>query len=248
MLAISLYIFSSLLIVSLVSFVGALTLAINPDKLKRATIFLVGLSAGTLLGDAFLHLLPETIKNDGRSLAVWLYLLGGVILFFVLEKIIQWRHCHIPTSENHPHPLGKMNLIGDGLHNFLDGIIIAGSFLVSIPIGIATTIAVIAHEIPQEISDFGVLIHAGYSRNKALLFNFFSALAAILGGGLGLILGAQSENFAIAIIPLAAGGFVYIATADLIPELQKDTRPLKSAVQLISILAGIGIMLLLKMF
>ena len=167
-------------------------------------------------------------------------------MFFILEKIIYWRHCHIATSKEHPHPFGTMNLIGDGLHNFIDGIIIAGSFLLNIQLGIATTIAVIAHEIPQEISDFGILIYAGYSRARALFLNFLSAVVAIVGAIIGLVVGAQVENFSTYIIPFAAGGFIYIATADIIPELHKEIEILKSLKQLISILIGVEVMWLLK--
>jgi zinc and cadmium transporter len=239
------YTFLSVIIVSLLSFVGALSLALNPEKLKKITMFFVSLSAGTLLGDSFFHLLPEAIEKSD-SFSLWFMVISGIIVFFVLEKIICWRHCHIPTSAEHPHHLGLMNLVGDGLHNLIDGIIIAGSFLINPALGVATTIAVIAHEIPQEIGDFGVLIHAGYSRRKALFLNFLSAITAILGAFIALLIGQQIENFSTFIIPFTAGGFIYIATADLIPELKKESHPLKSLGQLLAILVGLGIMLGLK--
>ena len=240
------YTFLSVIIVSLLSFVGALSLALNPEKLKKITIFFVSLSAGTLLGDSFIHLLPEMIEEENYIPSVWLWVLGGIIVFFILEKIICWRHCHIPTSREHPHHLGLMNLVGDGLHNFIDGLVIAGSFLISPPLGLATTLAIVAHEIPQEIGDFGVLIHAGYSRGKALFFNFFSGLLAVLGALITLIIGPQIENFSAFIIPFTAGGFIYIATADLIPELKKESRLWQSLSQLLFILLGLAIMLILK--
>lgn len=243
---ICLYAFTGVIIVSLLSFVGVLSLTFSGEKLKKLTMFLVSLSAGTLLGGAFLHLLPEAVEEHGGDFKIWLWLLAGIIIFFVLEKIIHWRHCHIPTSDEHPHPLGAMNLIGDGLHNFIDGMIIAGSFLINAQLGFATTIAVIAHEIPQEIGDFGVLIHAGYKRGKALFLNFLTALSAILGAALTLFIGARVENLSGYIIPFTAGGFIYIATADLIPELKKDTLLFKSLGQLAAILLGIGIMLIIK--
>jgi zinc and cadmium transporter len=238
----------SVIIVSLVSFIGILSFALNNEKLRRITLLLIGLSTGTLLGDAFLHLLPEAIADNGGDMQTWYWLLGGIIIFFILEKIIHWRHCHIQPSENHLHPLGAMNLIGDGLHNFIDGIIIASSFMASLPLGLATSIAVIAHEIPQEISDFGVLIHAGYSRAKALALNFITALAAIAGAVVALIIGLKIENFIDCAIPFTAGGFIYIATADLIPELKKEPHLASSLRQLISILIGILIMFWLKNF
>lgn len=239
------YTIASVLLISLISFVGVFTLPIKPENLKKITMLLVSLSAGTLLGDSFLHVLPEAIeKNSGIGL--WLWLLFGILLFFVLEKIICWRHCHIPTSQNHPHPVGLMNLIGDAFHNLLDGILIAGSFMAGLPLGIATTIAVIAHEIPQEIGDFGVLIHAGYTRKRALFLNFLTALTAIIGAAATWLIGSSVENISTIILPLTAGGFIYIATADLIPELKKDLGWQKSLTQLFGILAGIILMLGLK--
>lgn len=246
MLSIYLYTLTGVLIVSLISLAGAFILSIKRNGLNKLTIFLVSLSAGTLLGDSFLHLLPEAVeKNNGQK--TWLWLIAGVLFFFILEKVIHWRHCHLPTTEDHPHPFGLMNLVGDGLHNFLDGIIIAGSFLVSVNLGIATTIAVIAHEIPQEVGDFGVLIHAGFSRIKALLLNLLSASLAFLGALLALIIGGVMENFTNFIIPFTAGTFIYIATSDLFPELKKDCTKLHQAfLQLTSIIIGIGLMLALK--
>ncbi|KKS35051.1 MAG: hypothetical protein UU95_C0005G0014 [Parcubacteria group bacterium GW2011_GWC2_42_12] len=246
MFTIYLYTIVSVVIVSLLSLVGVFILTVRWKNLNKLTIFLVSVSAGTLLGDSFLHLIPEAVeKNNGTS--IWLWLLAGILFFFILEKVIHWRHCHLPTTDDHPHPFGLMNLVGDGLHNFLDGIIIAGSFLVDINLGLATTIAVIAHEIPQEISDFGVLLHAGFSRVRALILNLLSASLAIFGSLLALTIGGKLESFTNFIIPFTAGNFIYIATSDLFPELKKDNNKLHQAFfQLISIMAGIGIMLALK--
>lgn len=239
------YIFTSVIIVSLISLIGIIYLAINIEKLKKILLFLVSFAAGALLGGVFLHLLPEISAEGMLSTASSLLVLGGILLFFILEKIICWRHCHIPTSEEHPHPLAFMNLIGDGLHNFTDGLIIAASYYVDINLGIATTIAVVLHEIPQEISDFGVLIHAGLSRAKAILFNFISALTAVLGAAVGILFYNSIENFTEIVIPLTAGGFIYIATADLIPELKKEASLASSLKQFIGIVLGVGVMALL---
>jgi zinc and cadmium transporter len=241
------YIFGSVLLVSFLSLFGVFFLSFSPRFMEKLTLFLVSLSAGTLLGDSFLHLLPEAAADNGVSLRMWLWLIIGLVSFFVLEKIVHWRHCHIQTGPQHPHHLGVMNLVGDCFHNFFDGIIIAGSFLASIPLGITTLIAVIAHEIPQEIGDFGVLLYAGYSRRRALFLNFVTALTAILGAVAAVILGARINNFSDLIIPFTAGGFIYIATADLIPELKKETAIHKSVYQLISIIIGVLIMLALKL-
>jgi zinc and cadmium transporter len=161
----------------------------------------------------------------------------------VVEKIIHWRHCHHPTTEDHPHPFAKMNLVGDTVHNFIDGIIIAGSYLVSIPVGIATTIAVVFHEIPQEIGDFGVLLYGGYTKNKALFVNFLTALAAILGAVIALVLSSSVEQLAMFIVPFAAGNFIYIAGADLIPEIHKEVELSKSIMQGITFILGVLVML-----
>jgi len=234
-----LYVFISVIIVSLVSFVGVFTLGMRPNFLKKITLTLVSLSAGTLLGGAFLHLLPEAIELGAPIEEIFKAVLVGIIFFFILEKIVCWRHCHIPTSESHPHHLGLMNLVGDAAHNFFDGIVIAGAFLASAQIGIATTLAVILHEIPQEIADFGVLMHAGYSRKKALMLNFLIALMAMLGAAVTLIIGTQIEGLITPVIAFTAGGFIYIATSDLMPELKKESGPLKSLNQLLIIILGI---------
>ncbi|MFH1254937.1 MAG: ZIP family metal transporter [bacterium] len=236
---------SSIILVSSISLIGVLTIFASQKRLYQLSLFLVSLSAGTLLGDSFIHLIPEAVEKN-NSFYLWLWLLSGLLSFFALEKFIHWRHCHINTTDAHPHPVGTMNLVGDGLHNFTDGMIIAGSYLISFPLGVATTIAVITHEIPQEIGDFGILVYAGYSRAKAIAFNFLSSLLAIIGGIITLIIGVKFENFSDFIIPFTAGGFIYIATSDLIPELKKDTAIGKSLIQLTFILLGIGLMILLK--
>ena len=234
----------SVFLISLLSFVGVLFLALKTAQLKKILLFLVSLAAGGLLGGAFIHLLPE-VTSQGWSLNVSLFVLAGILVFFILEKFISWRHCHIPTSKNHPHPLALMNLIGDAFHNFIDGMLIGGSFLASFNLGLMTSIAVALHEIPQEIGDFGVLVHGGFSRKKALLFNFASALTAFLGLGVSLIVGSQIVGFSQLIISFTAGGFIYIAGADLIPELKKETNFKKSLAQFLGLVLGILIMLVL---
>tara|TARA_Y100000310_G_C20670287_1_gene809899 strand:- start:2143 stop:2775 length:633 start_codon:yes stop_codon:yes gene_type:complete len=206
---------------------------------------MISFSAGALLGDVFIHLLPEVVKEKGFTLQISLWIIGGIGLFLVVEKIIHWRHCHIPTTKDHPHPFAIMNLFGDGVHNLLDGLIIGISYFISIPVGIATTVAVIFHEIPQEISDLGVLLHGGFSRFKALCINFLTALMAILGAAIALIIGNSAESLIPIIIPLAAGGFIYIAGADLIPELHKEVKIKRSLLQLISFALGVFVMILL---
>jgi zinc and cadmium transporter len=168
----------------------------------------------------------------------------GVFSFFVLEKGIHWQHCHHHVMEKgHIHSFAYTNLVGDGLHNFLDGVIIGASYLVSLPAGIATTIAVLLHEIPQEIGDFGVLIHAGFSKGKALMLNLGTALLAVVGVIVTLLIGGNVSGLEIFLIPIAAGGFVYIAGSDLIPELHKHSSRLSQGIlQLVMFLFGIGVM------
>ncbi|MFZ5365959.1 MAG: ZIP family metal transporter [Patescibacteria group bacterium] len=240
------YSITSVVIVSLISLVGVLSIVVGEKRTEKALLILVSFAAGGLLGDTFIHLLPEVAENQGLNLETNLAILVGILTFFILEKFIAWRHCHIPTSKDHPHPVVFMNLIGDGLHNFIDGVIIGATFVVSLSLGIATSIAVIFHEIPQEIGDFGVLIHGGFSKKKAIIFNFLSSLMAILGTIFVLSFGPRISGFSESLIPFTAGGFIYIASTDLIPELHKETRPQKSLVQLLGLLAGIGIMLGLK--
>jgi len=248
-----LYAIISVIIVSLISITGIFVLSKKTD-LNKYLLLLVSLSAGTLFGGAFLHLLPEAVEESGFSLQVSLLLLLGVIIFFVAEKFIHWKHCHHELdghSEKHKkeknaNVIAPLNLFGDAIHNLLDGFVIAGSYLVSIPAGIATTIAVIMHEIPQEIADFGVLLYSGMSRNKALLLNLLSASIAIIGVIIGLLLGARSESFVRIILPLAAGGFVYIAGSNLIPELHKGCELKASFWHFFAMLLGILMMVGLR--
>jgi len=240
------YTLISVLIVSLISLVGVLTLSLKASTIKKWLIYLVSFSAGALLGDVFIHLLPEIAEEPGFGLDISLYILSGILFSFIVEKVINWRHCHHPTTKEHPHPFVLMNLFGDFLHNFVDGLIIGASYLASIPVGIATTIAVVLHEIPQEIGDFGILLHGGFSKNKALFLNFVTALSAILGAVVSLVLGVIVENSLVFLIPFAAGNFIYIAGADLIPELHKYEFTTKgSFFQLLAIILGIGVMTLL---
>ncbi len=238
-----LYSIISVFIVSLVSFSGILTLSIKKEKLKNFLIYFVSFSAGALLGDVFIHLLPEVIEEYSNYVSlIFIYVLAGILASFLLEKIICWRHCHLPITKNHIHQFAWMNLWGDFFHNFIDGLTIAAAFLLNIPAGIATVLAVIFHEIPQEIGDFGVLLHGGFKVKKALLLNFLTALTALLGGIVGLLLNNKIENLTLFLIPFAAGNFIYIASSDLIPELHKETKIKKGLIQIITFLLGICVM------
>ncbi len=245
------YSFVSVIAVSLVSLVGVLALSVNESLLKKWIFVLVSLAAGALFGDALIHLIPEAFAKSGEETTIALLIIMGIVLFFVLEKFLHWHHQHghefheehlgekTAESSRRIAPLGYLVLISDGFHNVIDGIIITASYTVSIEVGIATTIAVILHEIPQEIGDFGVLLHSGFSKAKALFFNFISALCALVGVAFFLLLQNASEVALAAVIPVAAGGFLYIAGSDLVPELHKTTKVSHSIVQLLGIIVGV---------
>lgn len=213
------YAICSTLFISLGSFAGVLTLSIKHEQLQHWLLSLVAVSAGTLLGAAMFHLLPEAAEGMDPQLLFGLVTISFVLFFFV-EKVLHWRHCHEEDCEL--HSLGWMNLLGDSLHNFIDGLVIGAAYATSVPLGVITSIAVVSHEIPQEIGDFGVLLHAGWPIKKALLANFLVAVTSVIGAIIGFYLAAQSTVFALYLMPIAAGGFIYIAASDLIPELRKE--------------------------
>lgn len=233
------YAFLSVLIVSLVSFVGVFTLSLREDLLRKYIFIFISLAVGALLGGAFIHLIPESLEGQIDPAIASLLVVIGILAFFLVEKFFHWHHHGEDSDEPHVHPMGKLVLISDGIHNVTDGIIIGVSFLVSIPLGIATTIAVVLHEIPQEIGDFTVLLHSGYKRTKALWLNFLSALSAVFGVFIAFFLGENGNGISPWILPLAAGGFIYIAVADLIPELHKNKEIKHSLMQIIAVFAGL---------
>ena len=239
------YALVSVLVVSLVSLIGVITLALNPKILKKTLGFLVAFSVGALIGDSFIHLLPEAIETGIYTRIFAVYIFAGILLFFCLEKFLRWRHCHDIACEEHPRHLGIINLVSDGVHNLIDGLLIGASFVVSIPLGIATTTAVILHEIPQELGDFGVLLHSGFTVKKALLFNFLSASLAIISTMIAFWIGARATLFIDFMIPFTIGGFIYIALSDLVPELHKETKPVQAIIDLGGISLGIAVMFLL---
>ena len=236
--------FVSLFIISLVSLVGVVTLSINKKKLDKSLDLLVSLSVGALLGGAFLHLLPELLE-EGILRELFIFVLGGILLFFVLDKFVFWHHCH--HSEHEHLSFTYMNLVGDGIHNLLDGVLLAGAFLIDLNTGFATTVAVLLHEVPQEIGDFGVLLKGGFTKKKALLANFLTALTAFIGAGLALLFNALITGIIPIFVAIAAGGFIYIAGTDLIPELHKNPKIKDSILQLFFILVGIGLMFALTL-
>jgi zinc and cadmium transporter len=214
----------------------------NDERFRKIILYLVSFSTGALFGDAFIHLIPEVCNKYGFGPMASLSVLAGILIFFILEKFVHWQHCHNETSEDHPHPVAYVNIVGDGVHNFIDGMIIAGSFLVEVHLGIATLIAVILHEIPTELGHYSILVYAGFSKKKALLFNFFSALTSIVGGVVTLLAGKYVSGLPAVLLPLTAGGFIYLAGSDLIPELHKEHDAKRSIMQFVMILLGVGLM------
>ncbi|MEE9525960.1 MAG: ZIP family metal transporter [Candidatus Woesearchaeota archaeon] len=232
-------------IVSLLSLLGIISLSIKEKLLQKMLLKLVGFSAGALMGGAFLHLIPEAIEVSTLSF-VGLSVLIGFAAFFIIERFLYWHHCHEGKCD--VHTFTYMSLIGDSIHNLIDGLVIAASFVINIPLGIATTIAVITHEIPQELGDFAILVYGGFSKLKALLFNFLTAIMAIVGAIVGVFLSSSIENFTAFLIPFAAGGFIYIAASDLVPELHKESKLNQSIMSFVFFLVGIALMLILKVY
>ena len=233
------WIIISTFLVSIISLVGILTLLIKEKLLKKIMSFLVSLSAGALIGGAFLHLIPEAVEKS-EDPNIFIFVIVGFTLFFLIEKLLCWRHCH--KGRCPVHTFAYMNLLGDGVHNFIDGLIIAASFVTDIPLGITTTIAIALHETPQEIGDFGVLVYGGFKRTRALLLNFVCAITAILGGIFGYFLSDHIGSSILLLLPFAAGGFIYIAASDLVPEIRKEVNARKSLLSFGIFIIGILIM------
>jgi zinc and cadmium transporter len=229
-------------IVSLISLIGIFFIGMKQDTLTKIIKYLVSFAVGGLLGGAFFHLLPESMETGNPFLFV--YVLSGIMIFFLIEKFLHWRHCHKGHCD--AHTFTYLNLIGDGIHNFIDGMIIAASFVTDMRLGVITTLAVAAHEIPQEIGDFGILVYGGFSKSKALLFNLLSALTAMAGAVIAYFSFNQIVWLKGFLIPFTAGGFLYIALVDLIPELHKEAGKDNMALQFITIISGLLLMWLLK--
>ncbi|MDP3725439.1 MAG: ZIP family metal transporter [Nanoarchaeota archaeon] len=208
---------------SILALMGGIVLLWKKDWMKRVSLFLVSFAAGTLLGAAFFDLLPEALEAAEGKNGVFAAVVLGILAIFIFEKILRWHHCHDEKCDE--RVLSSSVLCGDAIHNFLDGIAIAAAFLVGVPVGIATTIAVFFHEVPQEIGDFGVLLHAGYSKGKILMLNVLTAMTTFAGAIGGYFLLSYIEHWIGYILAFTAGVFIYIATSDLIPEVRhKEER------------------------
>ncbi|MFH1402673.1 MAG: ZIP family metal transporter [Candidatus Altiarchaeota archaeon] len=230
-----LMILASVIAISILSLIGVLSLSIGKKRLHEFMIVFVAFASGTMLSASFLHLIPESIHEMGEE--AMMFVLAGILLFFFIEKYIHWHHCG--KEECHVRPVAYLNLVGDGLHNFIDGVIIAAAYMTSVKVGLVTTFAIALHEIPQEFGDFSILLHSGMETRKALTYNFISASTAVLGALAGFVFLSRIESWIPASISVAAGGFIYIATADLMPELHKHTEPGKMILQSLFLLLGV---------
>ena len=238
------WIIGSSLLMSAIALVGSVTLVLKEQTLQRILLPLVALAAGSLIGGAFFHMIPAGLEQYGNNTAFYVWILAGFSAFFALEQLLHWHHCH-RASASCKKPLTYLILIGDGLHNFIGGLAIAGTFIADIRIGIMAWLAAAAHEIPQELGDFGVLVHGGWEKRKALLFNVLSALTFLLGG---LLTYVASFNFDIAfLIPFAAGNFIYIGASDLVPEVKEHEDVGANTINFGAFLIGIALMLIIKL-
>jgi zinc and cadmium transporter len=224
------------LIVSLLSFVGVVGLAINDKLLNKLLLLMIGFAAGSLIGASFLHLLPEALEHCSCNI-VFGYTVLGFTFFFVMERYFYWRHCHNGVCD--VHAFTYLNLLGDAMHNFTDGMVIAVAFAANFKLGIVATLAIMFHEIPQELGDFSVLVYGGFSKSKALIFNFLCALTAVFGAVTGYVLSDMVNNFSIFLLPFSAGGFIYIAASDLLPELHKQKDMKRANLSFVAFFIGL---------
>jgi zinc and cadmium transporter len=229
---------------SAIALVGSITLLLRPETLRRLLRPLVAFAAGTLLGGALLHMLPAAIEESGPRSSVFLWVLSGFMVFFALEQFLHWHHCHRETVDCTRQPLTYLVLIGDGLHNFLGGLAVAGAFIADVRLGIGAWLAAAAHEVPQELGDFGVLVHGGWEKRRALLLNVVSAVTYLVGGvvAYGASLGID-VGF---LLPFAAGNFLYIAASDLVPEVKQDASLGVNLIHFASLAGGIALLYLLR--
>jgi len=233
------YIISAVLVVSLISLIGVVFFWENQKFVTKIVPWLVAFSAGTLLAAAWFDLIPESLAGLGENTFIWV--VAGILLFLLFEQVLHWHHEHrhdCAECGSGPKAVGYSVLLGDGLHNFLDGVLIASAFMASFPVGIATTMAVMFHEIPQELGDFGVLLHSGFSRTKALYFNFISALASVAGGLVAYFALSSVQNSIPYVVAIGAGGFLYIALTDLFAELKGGKNIMLRLGQMLVLICG----------
>ncbi len=253
MFTIAISTFAAVLFTTLLSLIGILFFVFEEKTIRKYLLYAVSLSTGALLGDVFIHILPEMAETGGDRLNEgFAIVLGGIVFSFCIEKIVHWHHCHVLPDDDHHHDhdhhhVGVMSLVGEAIHNFIDGVVIAAAFLASIPLGISTTLAVVLHEIPHEVGNYAVLRHSGFSHWRAVMSNASVSTASILGAAAVLLLGSSFVSLTDRFLPFAAGNLLYIAGSDLIPELHKESRLVQAIGQLLCMLLGIGAMLAILM-
>jgi zinc and cadmium transporter len=238
-----LWIVGSGLLMSAIALVGSVTLVLSDHTLQRILLPLVAFAAGSLLGGAFFHMIPAGLAAGLSDVTAYTLVLAGFAAFFGLEQFLHWHHCH-RAETSCKKPLSYLILIGDGLHNFLGGLAVAGTFLIDIRLGIVTWLAAAAHEVPQELGDFGVLVHGGWKRRQALFYNVLSALTFLVGGIVAYVASFRLDvSF---LVPFAAGNFIYIGAADLIPEVREHAELRTNVIHFVAFVAGVMLMLLVK--
>jgi zinc and cadmium transporter len=241
------WILGSGILMSSISLLGAITFVIPEKAVKAMLLPLVSLAAGSLLGSALFYLLPEAVEVMGNELNLYLYVLVGFLTFFILEQFLHWHHFHgeQESEHHHHHPVTYLVLISHSIHNFVDGIVVGGSFLIDVRIGIFAWIGVALHEIPQKLGDFSILLHGGWKHKKALLYNFLSSLSFLVGSVLVFFLASEIDvSF---LLPFAAGMFLYIAAVDLVPEIKNHHNMKKNAIHFVSFVVGLGIILFFRL-
>ena len=217
---------------------GSLTLILPERLFTRVVPPLVALAAGSLVGGALFHLLPESVAVLGNTLSVYAWLAAGLLFFLMLEQYLHWHHCHRPVAAH--RPLGYLILVADGLHNLVGGLAVGSAFVVDIRLGVITWLVAAAHEVPQELGDFGILLHSGWDRTSALVYNFASALTFLVGALAAYALAGQVE--VAPLIPFAAGNFIYIALADLVPELTTPPAAHQKLIGTVGFAIGLGLL------
>jgi zinc and cadmium transporter len=239
-----LWILTGGILMSAIALVGSVTLVLSEETLKKILLPLVALAAGTLLGGALFHMIPASVDKLGNQLSIYLWILVGFAVFFALEQFLHWHHCHSVPCEHRRRPLTYLILVADGLHNFIGGLAVAGAFLIDVRIGISAWLAAAAHEVPQELGDFGILVHGGWGKGRALAYNFLSALSFVVGG---LVAYAASLTLDVTfLLPFAAGNFIYIAAADLIPEVKHEESLARGGLHFLSFVIGLALLLAVR--
>jgi zinc and cadmium transporter len=234
------WIVGSGLLMSAIALSGSITLVLSEAALRRVLTPLVAFAAGALLGGAFFHMIPAAATRFASSIRLYALVMAGFAAFFALEQFLHWHHCH-REAVGCKKPLGYLILIGDGLHNFLGGLAIGGIFLIDIRVGVLAWLAAAAHEVPQELGDYAVLLHSGWKKGSALLFNFLSGLSFLLGGVLAYAVGQRLD--VTWLVPFAAGNFIYIGASDLIPEVKGHEKLSASAIHFDAFLLGLALLL-----